>query len=824
MPLPLPDLDTRSWAELVQEGQALIPRHAPSWTDHNVHDPGITLIELFAWLVEQDIYRVNRVPDRHRLKFLSLIGFAPHPPKAAKTVLALSPPSSTPTLPISSGFEFEGNDPDGEVIPFRTLRDLTVTVVTLDALQVGEQDANGAVTIVDRTRPWRAHLPVAILGLNPQPGAALYLGFSDLPTGTPIAFAFHFDGPGHDEAERTRIMDEEKARLLACRAVLPDIPCDPPPAPAPTVKTVPPHHSARIVWEVSTGTGPLDWTTLTAVSDLARPPVGGVMDDTRSLTLDGIVEMNLPATMVKTTVGSVVTDLFYVRARLVKGAYDSPPMLIGIVPNGVEVEQAIPAWQTFAIAPGVVVGGTAPEPPSPAPEFPMIPTAPLGVTFDNAGVIQALNFGAAPNQPEIGVLDFAAPSATDPGHVTLEMVFAGFGTGWPGQRVVLRDAPVDVASLRLYSHDGNAWQEWLLRLDLDASTRTDFHFVLDTMRGEIAFGDGEQSRVVPKDAAILAIHRTTRGKAGTVKAGVVTRASASPHNATLGAQWPPALGGIDQLSSFTTNVWNIRDGNDAEELTHAAGRAVETLHAHERLLNLCAATACSSLDQIDRARVEALSGPTRAMNLLDIERLALDVPGTSVARVRAWANTHPAYPCLNAPGIVSVVVVPDMPVSRPEPSAGLLGAIAQFLDRRRTIATRLEVVAPRYLEVSVHGRVRARTYADPVDVQARIYDALNTFFDARHGGPAGLGWPFGRDVYRSEVLQVIDGVAGVDHVIELSLSADGGEPQCGNLSLCPSWLVTPLLYQIEVVRTWTSDEPGTQAIVRPVCKPDQPPE
>ena len=68
MPLPLPSLDTRRWSDLVAEGRALIPRYAPTWTDHNVHDPGIMLVELFAWIVEQLIYRANRIPIRHRLK------------------------------------------------------------------------------------------------------------------------------------------------------------------------------------------------------------------------------------------------------------------------------------------------------------------------------------------------------------------------------------------------------------------------------------------------------------------------------------------------------------------------------------------------------------------------------------------------------------------------------------------------------------------------------------------------------------------------------------------------------------------------------------
>ena len=90
MPLPALDLDTRRWDDLVEEARSLIPRLAPGWTDHNLHDPGVTLLELLAYVVEQDIYRVNRVPERHRRKFLRLAGFAPAPPRAASGVAAFA--------------------------------------------------------------------------------------------------------------------------------------------------------------------------------------------------------------------------------------------------------------------------------------------------------------------------------------------------------------------------------------------------------------------------------------------------------------------------------------------------------------------------------------------------------------------------------------------------------------------------------------------------------------------------------------------------------------------------------------------------------------
>src|SRR6266542_3759061 len=76
--LPLPNLDDRRWEDLVDEGRSLIPFYAPEWTDHNVHDPGISLLELFAWVTEQDLYTVNRVTDAHRRKLLARAG-APAP-------------------------------------------------------------------------------------------------------------------------------------------------------------------------------------------------------------------------------------------------------------------------------------------------------------------------------------------------------------------------------------------------------------------------------------------------------------------------------------------------------------------------------------------------------------------------------------------------------------------------------------------------------------------------------------------------------------------------------------------------------------------------
>ncbi len=87
MPLQLPNLDDRTYAELVAEAQSLIQNYAPEWTNYNSSDPGITLIELFAYLTEMLNYRLNRVTDANKIAFLQLLkGSSDWQPSLQKTL------------------------------------------------------------------------------------------------------------------------------------------------------------------------------------------------------------------------------------------------------------------------------------------------------------------------------------------------------------------------------------------------------------------------------------------------------------------------------------------------------------------------------------------------------------------------------------------------------------------------------------------------------------------------------------------------------------------------------------------------------------------
>lgn len=87
MPFETPRLDDRTFEDLVQEARRRIPLYTPEWTDHNLSDPGITLIELFAWMTDVMLYRLNRVPDKHYIKLMELIGMHLREPQAASTHL-----------------------------------------------------------------------------------------------------------------------------------------------------------------------------------------------------------------------------------------------------------------------------------------------------------------------------------------------------------------------------------------------------------------------------------------------------------------------------------------------------------------------------------------------------------------------------------------------------------------------------------------------------------------------------------------------------------------------------------------------------------------
>jgi predicted phage baseplate assembly protein len=126
--LDKPNLDDRTFEDLLEECLLRIPRYCPEWTNHNPADPGITLIELFAWLTDQMLLRFNQVPLRNYIVFLELLGIRLSPPHAAQTELTFYLTAAQPNavkIPARTEVATVRTETD-EAIIFTTDRELTV--------------------------------------------------------------------------------------------------------------------------------------------------------------------------------------------------------------------------------------------------------------------------------------------------------------------------------------------------------------------------------------------------------------------------------------------------------------------------------------------------------------------------------------------------------------------------------------------------------------------------------------------------------------------------------------------------------------------------
>jgi len=752
MSVPLPNLDDIRWSDLVDEGRSLIPLYAPAWTDHNVHDPGITMIELLAWIAEMDIYSLNRISDEHKRKFLALVGVEPYPPSPARTIARFELKPGEPAIPLPAGTEVAGSDAFGEVTTFRTRAKLRIAPGTLDAVLLN--DSKGYHDVTGKLERGEA---IGVFGSVPGLNAEIYLGFTNrLRRRRPASLYFTFAGRDSGDDERQRLIEEARAQKRACQPPPLLIPCDHKghriTHEEQYEQVLPPNDRVRVKWEFLAEVGGQEqWLPL-------NPKRQEIEDDTRVFTLDGGIVFRVPRRMAKSSNASLTPGLYYVRCRLEAGAFDAPPLIQTVSFNAVSAEQAVPINTTLKIRSGVVATGSAP-----------VAGDSTAVRFelDHQLKIKTLSFNRIDaDDPEFRVLEYTAASANSEGSLTIEAVVVGRATAVPKQEHTLPRAPIVQESLRLFTLESSDWREWERRSDLDASGVDDAHFVVNTMSGDVRFGDGKQGRLPELESLILARYDSTRAEEGNLGVGKIKRLADSLHNrATI-----KDFDAVNARIAITTNPVAATRGRAAESLGSATGRAIELVGARGR-----------------------------AVTLEDYEVLARQTPGARVARAAARANLHPSFPCFKAPGLITLVVLPDSPVPRPMPGRELRRAVEAYLQRRRVIGTRIQVIGPEYLEVAVRARIKACSGASKAALQQRITEALNLFFDPLKGGPEGTGWPFGRDVYRSEVMQVIEEVAGVDHILSLELLDRCRNASCGNVCLGPTWIVAAGTHELEVV-------------------------
>lgn len=183
MSFPRPDLDDRRFQDLVDEAKRMIPRFLPEWTNHNVSDPGVALIELFAWMTELTLYRLNRVPDRVYASFLDLVGITPYPASAAQvdvTFIFSTVPDEPVLVPAGTEVATSGDDP----VVFATLENLEILQPVMAFAWTAPSDGSGDPD-EGKTRDVSQDLAldnevVKVFPSSPVvPGDAFYLGFRE---------------------------------------------------------------------------------------------------------------------------------------------------------------------------------------------------------------------------------------------------------------------------------------------------------------------------------------------------------------------------------------------------------------------------------------------------------------------------------------------------------------------------------------------------------------------------------------------------------------------------------------------------------------------
>lgn len=183
MTLPAPKLDDLTWADMMAAIRRRIPAESGgTWTLHAPADPGVTLLELFAYLLEQRLYWLDQVPDALVVAILRLLGLrTPRPAQPATTVLQLTAGSTV----VPQGTVMS-RDPLGLI---RFTLDDDVTVFPLD----------GEVTVWtdrDRTADLRARRGVSLLASDGSAAEARFtLPLSGSQTGGWLSLLFELDAP-----------------------------------------------------------------------------------------------------------------------------------------------------------------------------------------------------------------------------------------------------------------------------------------------------------------------------------------------------------------------------------------------------------------------------------------------------------------------------------------------------------------------------------------------------------------------------------------------------------------------------------------------------
>ncbi len=463
MTLRTPILDDRSYSQLRDELIARIPVYAPEWTDHQPSDPGITLIELFAFLAENTLYRFNQIPDATRLAFLNLVALPSRPASAATGLVTFT--TNNTSLPLVT----QRSSVAAGATEFETLDEVTVLPLTALAAVRRRQDLPTDV----ETREFVNRVS-ALLGLSADDVTTYRTVFGAADPTRPGGDTLD-PGAGVDATLWIALLAEAPEAVAAARGALAGARLS---VGAVTAEEVP------LMADVDTcpgdsggvSTPALEWQLSTVLPDAASEEIPRdpqwlrltvESDSSGGLTRTGVIGLRMPEHT--DDVGVYAPD-----DPEATGVGDQPPLV-----DDDDLAARLIAWVRAFRPDGAAIG-------------------PMDWVGANAARIEQSRTAAAE--------------------------FLGTGTGQPRQQVrlvhpsVLGDIGLEI------EEPGPRWVRWALVDDFNGSGIDSRHAVLDRASGIVTFGDGLRGRTPQIGERIRTVgYRYGGGTAGNVAPAAITK-------------------------------------------------------------------------------------------------------------------------------------------------------------------------------------------------------------------------------------------------------------------------------------------------------------
>ncbi len=833
MGLNIPNLDDKTFDQLFEEARLLIPQFAPQWTDHNIHDPGITFIELFSWLSEMLMYQLNRVTDINYLKFLKIVGIEPWEQlpsivdihfKDVVEEMHINPGEKLITEVGTKKITFEtGHDlayftvqkynellekyihVEEIIDPYKRVIDDKVYIELYKIQDVKRKKiGENAFNEIEKHVVENTLLPVELksvitkynsktvdntqanaedgvyfnpFGEKASKGSELLLEFNKQLPEQSISLSFYLF---ENNMPKVGSFDEKSEHIIS---------------------------SVKLLWE---------YIEYNNSNELVVEPLNVKMDDTAFLTKSGKIILTGPTNSEINEGNGKYT--YWIRCRIIKGRYEAPPQINRILLN----------------------------------------------------TISAVQIETVKNEE------------------------LGESRGIPNQKVILKKKPVIKGSLILQVQGANGqFEQWEEVNNFEESAPDDYHYTFIHESGEVVFGNGLNGRIPIDLRRILAqVYKTTLGAGGNITKGQVfsidgisgenligagegrdaesvahardrakkdfrtryrainsddyenlalstpgirvARAKALPNYnpdysnvkvpGTVTVVVVPFMRTDSEIADQPSYIITTYDGNRKTAIVDASfGNMPEKFRyqintQHDGIAqggtdSTITLSKTASINngiynglQIELKRGKGVCQYPRTITAYDgktkiakvVPKWGVDPDSTHVFGNSVTSDYIPdhttEYQIVNLQGVSQGVTNREITLDKyassidgaynglmteinekdtPVIGNGFIRTIEKHLNEHRLITTDVHVIDPSYTKISIRCKVFLKRKSSPEDVERRVRNAVVEYLDPLKGGPERKGWPFGRSVYPSEIYQLVDKQEGVNYVTDVSIYATG---------------------------------------------------